>query len=689
MALLQTVVGLTFLVVLGNVLGYFFKKIPVSLFQIALGLLVAIFLNVKIELDTEWFLLLFIAPLLYSDAWRFPKKELWELRGPIFGNAILLVFITTIIGGFLIYWMVPELPLPVALAIAAILSPTDPVAVSAIASQAKLPPSIMHLVAGESLINDASGLVGFKFAVAAATAGTFSLWEATGEFFYVSIMGTLVGALMGFILNAIGDWLSSHGNNDVSLRVVLQLFTPFLVYILAEEIHASGVIAVVVAAIILNIHTKHDVDYTGELHVVGINTWNVFGYLLNGYIFVILGIEFPLATHLSAAISLPMALFYSVVTWLIIFGIRVTWTYVTQWVRLKNHKNETASWRVALTSGLTGVRGAVTMAGVLSVPLVTDSGAPFPQRALMLFIAAITIILSLIMAIVLLPIVGGEKKTQVPPGATKAKAKVAQHMSEPRARVYVLQSAVREIEARRRESNQAVVYDIIRRYQSQIRQLQLQFMKADKMSPILDAEMTLREFALETERGAVQRLLVDERISPLVFASEGRRIDRAESELDDLVTHDRGKRTWRQIRRFFTGFGRMIRVWLSDDSSDKLLSEYQLARHEASKEAIAAISKYISTDEAQSSHLDQTAAYNLIIMYRAQIERERHGQSSVKNAEALKMELELIGLNAQREAVQHLTEAHFISSTTSLNIRQYINFTEAGMLTNLEEYELR
>jgi CPA1 family monovalent cation:H+ antiporter len=129
----------------------------------------------------------------------------------------------------------------------------------------------------------------------------------------------------------------------------------------------------------------------------------------------------------------------------------------------------------------------------------------------------------------------------------------------------------------------------------------------------------------------------------------------------------------------------MVRVWLSDDSSDKLLSEYQLARHEASKEAIAAISKYISTDEAQSSHLDQTAAYNLIIMYRAQIERERHGQSSVKNAEALKMELELIGLNAQREAVQHLTEAHFISGTTSLNIRQNINFTEAGMLTNLEE----
>lgn len=685
MALLQTVVGLTFLVVLGNVLGYFLKKVPVSLIQIGLGLLVAIFLDVEIKLDTEWFLLLFIAPLLYSDAWRFPKKELWELRGPIFGNAILLVFITTIVGGFLIYWMVPQLPLPVALAIAAILSPTDPVAVSAIASEAKLPPSIMHLVAGESLINDASGLVGFKFAVAAATAGTFSLWQATGEFFYVSIMGALVGALMGFLINGIGDWLSSHAINDVSLRVVIQLFTPFLVYITAEEINASGVIAVVVAAIILNIHTKHDVDYTGELHVIGINTWNVFAYLLNGYIFVILGIEFPLATHIGQVISLPMAILYSVITWFIIFGIRVIWTYVTQWVRLKNHKHETASWRVAITSGLTGVRGAVTMAGVLSVPLVTDSGEPFPQRALMLFIAAITIILSLVAAIVLLPIVGGTKKTQVPPGTKKAKAKVAQHMSEPRARVYVLQSAVREIEARRRESNQIVIYEIIRRYQIEIRQLQLQFMKTDKLSPILDAEMALRQIGLEAERSAIQGLLVDERITPLVFASEGRRIDRSESELDDLVTHDRAKRTWRQIRRFLLSFGRMIRVWLSDTSSDALLTEYELARHEAAKEAIAAISKYISTDEAQDSHLDQTAAYNLIIMYRSRLERERHGGNGVQSEEDLKLELELVGLNAQRDAVQHLTEAHFISNTTSRNIRQNINFTEAGKLTNLEE----
>lgn len=683
MELLQTIVGLTSLVVIGNILSHFLKRVPVSLIQISLGLLAALFLNVHIELDTEWFLLLFIAPLLYSDAWRFPKRELWELRGAIFGNAILLVFLTTILGGFIIYGLVPELPLPVAFAIAAILSPTDPVAVAAIAKQAKLPPSIMHLVAGESLINDASGLVGFNFAVKAASAGTFSLLAATSNFFYISLMGTLIGLVLGFLLNLLGDFLSSKGATDVVLRVVLQLFSPFLVYLLAEEVHASGVIAVVVSAIVQNLHTKNDVDYSGELHVAGINTWNVFGYLLNGYIFVILGIELPLATELGNVISVPMAIWYAFITWVVIFGMRVIWTYINQWVRLKNHRNETASWRVALLSGLSGVRGAVTMAGVLSVPLVTDAGMPFPQRALMLFIAAAAIIMSLLAAIIFLPLLAEKPKTQVSPGEKSPQTVVAQHMSEPRARVYVLQSAVREIETRRRESNQAIAYEIILRYQMQIRQLQMRFMKIDKLSPILKAEMNLREIALDAERSALRGLLVDEKITPLVFASENRRIDRVEADLDDLITHDKTKRTWRQLKRFVISIRRSIRIWLSDDSSDRLIAEYELARHESAKAAIAAISTYLASEDGQASKTDQTAAYNLIIMYRSRLEHQKHNGG--KSEALVRMDLEAAGLNAQREATQHLYDAHFISAETGLRIRQMINFAEAGLLTDEEE----
>lgn len=685
MALLETIVGLTLLVIVGNILSHFWKRVPASLIQIGLGILAALFLHVEIRLETEWFLLLFIAPLLYSDAWRFPKKELWELRGAIFGNAILLVFLTTIVGGFLIYWLVPELPLPVSLAIAAILSPTDPVAVAAIAKNAKLPPAIMHLVAGESLINDASGLVGFNVAIKAVTAGTFSLWAASGNFFYISLVGALVGLGLGFLLNTLSDWLSIKGANDVVFRVVLQLFSPFLIYFLTEEIHASGVIAVVVAAIVQNLHTKNDSDYTGELHVVGINTWNIFGYLLNGYIFVILGIELPIAMHLQSTVSVPMGIVYAFITWLVIFGIRVLWTYVNQWVRLKNHQNESASWRVALLSGLSGVRGAVTMAGVLSVPFVTQAGAPFPQRALMLFIAAMVIIISLIAAVIFLPLLAAPHKQQVPPGEQKPKAPVAQHMSEARARVYVLQSAVREIEMNRREANSAIVYEIILRYQMQIRQLQMRYMKAEKLSPILHAEMRLREVALEAEREELRHLLADERITPLVFASENRRIDRAEANLEDLINHDKRKRTWHQLKRFFVRARRAIRVWLSDEESDKLRSEYKVARHEAAKAAIASISAYLASDEGKASKTDQTAAYNLIIMYRSRLEHDKHYREDSKQAEDARMELEVAGLNAQREAVQTLYDAHFISGETSLAIRQLINFSEASLLTSEEE----
>jgi CPA1 family monovalent cation:H+ antiporter len=694
MALLQTVVGLVALIVLGNILSHFIPRVPVSLIQIALGLIAALIFNIKIELETEWFLLLFIAPLLYSDAWRFPKKELWELRGPIFGNAILLVFLTTLVGGALIYWFVPELPMPVAIAIAAIISPTDPVAVQAIAKEAKLPKNVMHLVAGESLINDASGLVGFKFAVAAASVGTFSILEATGEFLYISLMGAVAGLVIGFVLNWLSDFLVDHGSNDVIFRVVMQLFSPFLIYFLAEEIHASGVIAVVTGAIVSNLHMKADVDYSGELAVVGFNTWNVFGYLLNGFLFVILGIELPVATEFHNAagqtVSVGTMLYYAFGTWVIVFGIRVLWTYATQFTRHLSHKDENPSWRVAFLSGLSGVRGAITMAGVMTVPLFTETGMAFPQRQMMLFIAAVVIIISLLAAVIFIPIVlaGENEKGQVAPGEDHEHAPVARHMTEPRARIYALQSAVREIESHRRESNQATAYEIILRYQVQIRQLQMRYMNLDRLNPLLDAEMKLRTVALEAERSAMRSLLVDEEISPLVFASESRRIDRAEADLVDAISKRRN-RTLRNLRLWFVQAVRGIRVWFSDESSDKLIAEYKLAQHEAAKAAISAISDYLAVEDTKQAKSDQAAAYNLIIAYRSRLEREKWADEGVAPSDEITtaMELEVMGLNAQREAVQQLYDAHFISYETGLNIRQSINFAEAGLLTLESEEE--
>ena len=297
MHILEAVILLMTLVVFSNVVDHFVPAVPVSLIQVVLGLAAALIMRVTIPLETDWFLLLFIAPLLFNDGRRFPKRELWKLRGPILTNAIVLVFLTTILGGLLFHLIIPTMPFSVSFALAAILSPTDPVAVQSISKRAKLPEGILHIVSGESLINDASGLIAFKYAIAATVTGVFSVKAAAIDFVYISIMGFISGlAIMGLIL-LIENWLYRQGINDVIFSTVLQVTTPFVVYLVTEEfLHASGVIAVVTAGIIFHFYGTSPDRSQPELKLVSEKTWDIIIYTLNGIVFLILGIELPLAT---------------------------------------------------------------------------------------------------------------------------------------------------------------------------------------------------------------------------------------------------------------------------------------------------------------------------------------------------------------------------------------------------------
>lgn len=693
MNLLDTIIGLIFLIILSNILSHFIRQIPVSLIQITLGLVAALFFHVEIDLHTEWFLLLFVAPLIYSDAWRFPKKELWELRGPIFGNAILLVFITTIVGGYLITWMIPQVPLVVGFAIAAILSPTDPVAVQSIAKQTALPKRILHVVSGESLINDASGLVGFNVAVVAATVGTFSLVEAAGEFFYESIMGAIVGLVVGYLINWLTDLLINRGNKDIVFQVAMQLASPFLIYMIAETVHASGVIAVVTGAIIANLRSKNDLNFADELLVLGWNTWSVFAYFLNGFLFLILGIELPVALPLhgeSGPISVSMMVLFAFGTWIILFLIRFIWLYLNQWFyqRRNGEESKRVSLRVILISTLSGVRGAITMAGVMSVPLVTNAGVPFPQRRLMLFIAAVVIIISLVVAIIFLPLVAGYKVSlanNIDAGENnKQSQRIAQHMTEDRAQIYALQSAMREIENQRYEANQVQVYELITRYQAQIRRIQLENLHSDRLSAMLKAEYDVRELTLKTERHILRQLFNDHKISSLVYQSESRRLDRIENNLKELISKEQ---SWSKVslRRAIVYVFRNIRVWLSDEDSNQLRAQYQLARRFTAQAVIDALNLFLNDRERQLTRFEQQAAYSSLVSYQLRLEAgETDEDNNSTEVLAATTDLELVGLNAQRAAVQDLYDAHFIDYQTSLKIRQTINFAEAALLADDE-----
>ncbi len=388
--------------------------LPLPLVQIAAGALLAWpTLGLHVALDPELFLFLFLPPLLFSDGWRMPKRELWRLRGPILTLAVGRVLFTVVGAGYFIHWLLPGIPLPVAFALAAVLSPTDAVAVSAI-SQNRLPTPLMHMLQGEALMNDASGLVTFKFALAAAVTGVFSLANASVTFVLVAVGGLAVGVALSWLVGRLRSWMIARGWDDPATHVVFMLLLPFAAYVLAERLGASGILSAVAAGMMqswLDLLPRQT-----STRLLNRSVWSLLEFAFNGLIFLLLGLQLPdiIKAVVSHETSLWPTLLYRCLDVLAIFVVLVVLRFV--WVqsiwrlsgllRRWRGKGEMVNVPTArscwlLTVG--GVRGAVTLAGVLSVPMLV-AGDAFPERDLLIFIAAGVILLSLIAACIVLPL---------------------------------------------------------------------------------------------------------------------------------------------------------------------------------------------------------------------------------------------------------------------------------------------
>ncbi|WP_419713238.1 cation:proton antiporter [Lentilactobacillus buchneri subsp. silagei] len=704
MHILEAVILLMTLVVFSNVVDHFVPAVPVSLIQVVLGLGAALIMRVTIPLETDWFLLLFIAPLLFNDGRRFPKQELWKLRGPILANAIVLVFLTTILGGLLFHLIIPTMPFSVSFALAAILSPTDPVAVQSISKRAKLPEGILHIVSGESLINDASGLIAFKYAIAATVTGVFSIKTAAIDFVYISIMGFVSGlVIMGLIL-MIENWLYRQGINDVIFSTVLQVTTPFVVYLVTEEfLHASGVIAVVAAGIIFHFYGTAPDRSQPELKLVSEKTWDIIIYTLNGIVFLILGIELPLATTnviQNNKINTFAALGISFLAWLILLAIRVVWIYAYQAVSsIRSRKiksiqtKQMPTFKAALLAGLSGVRGAVTMAGVLSIPMTIDNGSPFPSRSLALFVAAGVIIISLVVATVTLPLISEDKaplltranSTDDPDEIDTGSADSdAEYISEDEARVYIMKLAVQRIEGERRPNNQKEAFDLILDYQFLIRRLELKLQDKKEMDSIIADELALRRVALRGERAAVQKLFDDQKISKQAFLIANAKLQRLENRMIRSV--GRKVKLGHGTARNFIKLRNRVSLWLirrktNEDISDELA----LIQREQAKAAISALSDYFARDDIDNQRFDSQSVYHLIVHYRNQIELAKDHSKKQINDQAMNYQsLRIKALAAEREGVQVLLEQGNIDWSMAAHLRQYINYSETVLIMDYQ-----
>jgi CPA1 family monovalent cation:H+ antiporter len=489
--------------------------VPLPLIQIALGAVISGVLKHGVALEPDIFFLLFLPPLLFLDGWRIPKVGLFRDKGTIIELALGLVLFTVLGAGYLMHWLIPSLPLPVAFALAAIVAPTDPVAVSAITSRIPVPPRLMHIIEGESLLNDASGLVCFRFAVAAAVTGSFSPAKAGLTFLWVALAGIGAGVAVTILITRTHGILLRRFGEDDGMPILINLLTPFGAYLAAEHLQASGILAAVAAGI-----TMSYVELTGSATPTtrirrGV-VWDALQFTLNGVMFVLLGEQLPDiargAMHPPGGEAFDpwwlarnaLALSFGLVL------LRFIWVWVSLRLTILNQRRLgqrefKPRMRLILATSFAGVRGALTMAGVMTLPLTLADGTPFPGRQLAILLASAVIVVSLLLASVALPRL--LRGLEVPP-ETDAE------QEEDRARFAAVKAAVLAVEQAGRERaggpdaelHANACGTVVNLYRSRLRNIQLGDGAGPDVHAARLAEREYRLAALAAERDTILRL---------------------------------------------------------------------------------------------------------------------------------------------------------------------------------------
>lgn len=418
MEIFFTILILTLMVSLSGVAARIIPfQIPLPLVQIAMGALLAWpTFGLHVDFDPELFLVLFIPPLLFADGWKTPTSEFLNHGREIIGLALVLVLITVVGIGYLIYWLVPGIPLLAAFALAAVLSPTDAVALSGIVGEGRIPKKIMAILQGEALMNDASGLVSLKFAVAVAM-GTmvFTVSGATIEFLKVAIGGLLAGIAICWIYGKSLRLLSRWSGDDPATQTVLLLLLPFASYLIAEHLGVSGILAAVAAGMTI---TRSGIIRQAPLamRLRANSVWQMLEFVFNGMVFLLLGLQLPAILETSVTqvevdpnVDLWMLFVSVVLIYAALMIVRFGWLWTMQLISrrlLKKRPMEFSDYtlRDLLIASFAGVRGAITLAGVLSIPLYLTNGDAFPARYELVFLATGVILFSLLVGVVVLPV---------------------------------------------------------------------------------------------------------------------------------------------------------------------------------------------------------------------------------------------------------------------------------------------
>lgn len=666
MEVFEIILFMLAIIALSNIVNRLLPAVPLPLVQIALGMALALLpLGHHFKLNPELFFVLFIAPLLFNDGQRTPRDELWALRVPILLMALGLVFATTLGVGYIIHAMIPSIPLPAAFGLAAILSPTDAVAVTSMAGRVSLPKRIMRLLEGEALMNDASGLVAFKFAIAAAVTGSFSLINATGSFLLISLGGLLCGTILAALLIRLRLFLRRWGMEDVTVHMLILILTPFLIFLAAEELGLSGILAVVAGGVVHAVEKDRMESRMVKLQIVSKSTWSVILYVLNGLVFLLLGLQVPDVVNViffESPINNGIVIGYIAVIFVSLIVIRFLWVYLFWENRFsrKNGRSMREGLGMSMLTSLSGVRGAVTLAGAFSIPLVLNNGDPFPERDLILFLAAGVILISLIVASICLPLLTRNANE----GPTDEEEKLNA------ARIATIKAALRFLAESMDEDNRHATHAVIAQYEARMRRLSLHEEENSEGIELAVAENQARLIGLQAERKEITRLFKAGEIPDYV----ANRFNDSFAALEEALS----RRSRMRILVLTRGLRKLASAIIKPKEVEPRLDKsiIRKTKLKTCQSAIGAI-------RAQMTKENRKASLNVIGQYREiirAISRKNEDPEDELLQRKLRQEIQLRAYQVERDEIQAMYERGEIRRDMAIALRKTISYAEASVL---------
>lgn len=678
MEIFETLLIFVVLVIVSSFVHTFIPKVPLAFIQIFLGMILYLTpIPVEFNFDSELFMVTLIAPLLFVEGVNVSRVHLRKYIKPVMMMALGLV-ITTVIGvGLFIHWIWPELPIGAAFAIAAILCPTDAVAVQAITKGKVLPKGSMTILEGESLLNDAAGIISFKIAVGVLITGTFSIFDAIQQFLIASIGGAIVGLIIGMALVRFRLTLMRRGIENINMFTFIQLLTPFVTYLIAELFHASGIIAAVVAGLVHGFERDRIAQTRTQLQMSYNHTWSILGYVLNGFVFSILGFLVPEVIVKIIKTEPHNLLFLIVITLLVALAVylfRFVWVYVLypyfylsvspfQKMISKNDEDKVTESKpkrslYALIMTLCGVHGTISLAIALTLPYLLANHETFAYRNDLLFIASGMVILSLIIAQVILPL--------VTPDSPEVKIG---NMSFKEARIYILEHVIDYL-------NQKSTFETSYRYGNVIKDYhdKLTFLKTVEKEDENSKELErLQKIAFNVETKTLEKLVDDGEITESVLENYMRYAERTEvykqaSLLRRIIVGLRGMLLKRRVKT-------KINSASSLSVTDNLLELGKINKL-VHYNVVSRLAKEATTDnklevgmicDGYLMRIDNLTPNNFF--------NSRHEDTLTK--------IKLNALREQRRILRELIENDEITEGTALKLRESINYDEMVIVDSM------